>query len=354
MDAAFDMSLHSDAERLSVVPMEERRNELPQEDENNVVGMMLNLSGPLQLQEFGRYSSVFLHPTQDKAVSFHEDAMGYKMKYSVFPVNRRDGLNIVTPAISYSNGEVGKHPSIALVCTEDRRTHVVVTHRAHFSKTIYYKLGIETNDQIAWHQNNHPLTSGVKPKISASQNGTVAIIFEEAFSYNNIIRFHIGTLQRDGQEIRWKLYDREIPDFIGVEPNIAINNTTVVAICRTSFKTLQTKVGALRNDGSNIEWGATETLTATGINPSVAINTHGYIAEIHQTKFSRQLCRNCGWIRFRDKRISWMKESTFTTGEYPTVSINDNNYVFEMHKTNYGVKLFYSEGSLSVTLREDD
>ncbi len=139
----------------------------------------------------------------------------------------------------------------------------------------------------------------------------------------------------------------KILDFDGVEPDVAISDTTIVVICRTGLSTLQTKVGTIHSD-RQIHWGPTMPLSSTGINPTISINSKGYVVEIHQTKMFRSLIRNCGHI-LPDKTIAWKQASTYTQGEYPTVSINDDNFVFEMHKSNFGLKLFHSQGELRVT-----
>lgn len=189
--------------------------------------------------------------------------------------------------------------------------------------------------------------SGVKPKICASCNGTVAIVHEQSFSVNNL-QYHIGKLDVENRTIEGLEACHTVSYLIGVEPDVAISDNKLVLVCRSDFSTLKTLVGVVKANNS-VEWGRSATLSHRGINPSISINAYRYVMESHQTKTLRHVCRIHG--RVDGTTIAW-RESSFTTatsGEYPTISLADDGYVVEAHKTNLGVKLFRSQGRLTNT-----
>lgn len=228
----------------------------------------LILSAPINIQE-GRCSSVCLHPVQKLAVSVHEARLGENLYYSVFPVSNEAGGKILTPPIQ---NDAGKHPSVTFVHIEDGDTTIAIaTHRLRLTKDIFYRIGnVNMGKQmIEWHC-SVPMNKGVKPKISSSRNGTIVVIYEEAYSFDKI-QYRMGKVTLLVPTIDWEK-GQYILEFKGVEPDISISNTNIVVICRSGLTQLQTKVGILQPDNS-ILWGPTVPIQDTGVNPSISINS---------------------------------------------------------------------------------
>lgn len=266
----------------------------------------LPMNGSLEIEEDGRYCSVSLHSKKKLAMSIQEAPYGKEIFYSVFETA---GRKLSLRHNDYN--EQGKHPSAALVYDEQNdKTFAIAIHRSKYVKDIYIKTGSvdEKRKEIHW-GTAQLLDRGVKPKICASKNGTIAIVFEETYTFKGL-KYRVGTVTYNSQDqpptIDWKdaKGGLEIPKFKGVEPDIAITDTTAVVICRSDVSTLKTIVGAIRSD-KTIDWGQPQRLEGTpGINPAITINSHGYAVEIHQTKLFRGLTRNHGQI-FPSKTIDW-------------------------------------------------
>ena len=317
------------------------------EDQVQAVNMALLCNGPQDIFE-GRRSSVVVHPTKGLAVSVFDNAPGSKSFYSLFSVNKKaeDNPLILASRIEFGSG---KQPSVALVYEEESdTTYVIATRRCRFHKEFYYHIGTIDGLSIQWFYHTHIGSGGVKPRISASKNGTIALVCEVKYSPRQRLQYFIGNLDTSNNQprISWKKENILVPGFYGVEPDIAISDTMIVIIGRKNFYTLQTLVGKITGERLDISWGSPQELTSMGINPTISINSHGFIVEVHQTKVLRSLSRNHGKINTQGNTIDWKQASTYTQGEYPTVSLSDDNFVFEMHKTNFGTKLFYSQGKL--------
>ena len=302
----------------------------------------LMLTGPVCLNNLrGRRSSVCLHPTRELAVCIYEADQGgatRRLRYRVSSVGNRTSWS---EELLYGGG---KYPSVALACI-DTITIAIATHQSEVAKDCYCKIGIvdQENQIIKWQDTGK--FRGVRPKICASDIGTVIIIYEETYSYEKI-RYKIGKVNIQPQpKIIWNQdTNSRIPDLNGVEPDVAISKDTTVVMCRTGYNTLNVKVGKIHSN-DEIEWAATSPLPSHGINPAISTNSQGDVVELHQTKTLRRLCQTTGYI-LPSRTIHWRKTSIHTTGEYPTISLDESGFILEMHKTNIGTKLFQSQGLL--------
>ena len=306
--------------------------------------MKMALCFPIEIQKRGRCSSVCLHPTKNLAVSIHEAAVGEKLYYSVFTVKKSAGDSVIAEPIEFN---YGKHPSVAMVYSEkDDKTLVITTLRSKLKKDMFYQIGVldEAKKMIDW-QGTNPFNEGVKPKVCATNDGLVVIVSEEKLSVQQL-RYRTGNVTYAPPRLNLKSSSKRVPDLDGVEPDIAMSDTTIIIICRKGLYTLQTKLGTIRADG-DIDWAPAVPLTSAGINPTISINSKGYVVELHQTKTLRKLHQNHGQI-LPTRTVAWMQPSLHATGEYPTVSMNDDNFVFAIHKKSFGTKLYHSQCELTA------
>lgn len=305
-------------------------------------GMHLMLTFPTQW-ETGRYSSVSMKPFGGATVivSVHDVVFSRYLHYSVGIVNQHTGETEWGEVISY---DTGRHPSVSLM-HKDGELYVIETHCNHF-KSCYYLIGIVhiLRKRITWKPSRF-LCHGLKPKVSTKDDGTVMIVKEKSYSWSNIIQYHIGRLDTQDQQVVWNDKEAVITDFHGVEPDITVNRSNIVVMCRSTNRTtgLQFKKGTLYDDLA-VTWNNTSVFRSNGKNPSISLNSDGNIVEVHQKPITRQLSYCCG--RIMDNSILWGKIKTQGNGEYPTVSLSDDGYVYETHKTNFGIHLFHIQGEL--------
>lgn len=149
--------------------------------------------------------------------------------------------------------------------------------------------------------------------------------------------------------ITWNPIPKDDKDFLtGVEPDVSINcNGDVAIISRSVGREVRAKLGKVDGSGKKIIWADVSTeLTTTGINPTISLNKHGQIVEIHQNLF-KQLSISCGCIKQgnKGKAIDWDPgRKSIHYGEYPVIVLSDQGVVLEMHCTPVGFSLFYTQG----------
>ena len=307
----------------------------------------LMLSIPTKVIPFvGRYSSLSIHPTQDVALCVYDQDK--QLYYSVGAVNKTNGEIAWGAPQSY---DTGYYPSVDILCLEDS-LYAVETHATGFpSSRCCCRVGkIDmTQKTIDW-GNTKDCCSGQKPKICANDDGTVVVVYEGK---------HLlwgETLYHDIMKVNTEEKTLDVPtgrgceklDYEGVEPNITISEERVVLIYRSGVSELRSAIGELRRDQTRIEWNTTSgtVLPFVGKEPSIGLNTHGNLVEVHQTTLTpyRQLCYNYGHIA--DNAINWTLHDPHVVGEYPTIALADDGFTVEMHKTNFGSNLYQTHGHL--------
>lgn len=168
----------------------------------------------------------------------------------------------------------GKQPSVALIHVNDE-LYAFVVYRSQVVKSCFYRIGRVNKAQqsIEWVGEAVLLEQCyvVKPKICAACNGTVVIVHEGGFTFDDL-RYHIGRFNEQNETITGLSTCSRIPRFDGVEPAVSISNDVVVFVCRSMvFDTLRTRLGTVNADNA-IQWGEPSTLlNHSGKTPASAL-----------------------------------------------------------------------------------
>lgn len=289
------------------------------------------------------------HPNGDSnlkvVVSVQDAVHSPNLHYRIGIVNKESGKTEWGESIDYSTG---KHPSVSLLL-RDNVLSAVEIHRSDLLKSCYYRVG-EVNverKEIKWQMEySQFLCHGLWPKISANNSGTVMVIMEKRFT-RKAMNYCVGkvdfTNPNPSLSITWGGICF-LADFQGSQPDVAINTSNQVVVACSVENTLQFKVGTI-NEDHTIRWnGSTSTLASPGIRPSISLNVHGSIVEVHQRNHWRQLSYCYG--RVQSNEIIWGESQIHDNGEYPTISLSDDGYFYEMHKKSFGFRLFHVQGEL--------
>ena len=294
----------------------------------------------------GRRSDVAI--SENTTVRVFDSTFSWNLFYSVGEVSS----NTESPSIKWDEHQLygtGKHPSVALT-KKDGDLYVIVVHHSRFYKKCYYRLGRIVNKDIEW-IGDERIFSGVKPRVSATDEGKIVAVNEQSFTFN--MEYHIGKLASgsDGKpfihfEDPLSIDDSNGEKLQGVEPDITISENRVILIFRSGFHTymLQSYLGTLAEDGK-ITWHTLQVVPGIGISPCISLNSHNYLVESHQTKLGRLISCNHGDVNPDEKRVIWGKNESLaapTFGEYPAIALSNDGIVVESHKTNFGITLYQS------------
>ena len=289
----------------------------------------------------GKYSGVDLSNGQEKVVVCVRDAaIDSNLYYQVGVINQVSGETAWgDSSVKY---DTGQYPSVALMMMGDKLYAVEVHLSDHFNNC-YYKLGevITEGKSILWGP-TVSLGRGKNPKLAANDNGIVIAVKEMSWAFSDYLQLVIGKFNPNTMEIDWKP-DLTVPDFWGVEPDVAINLKKIVIACRSNGM-IRFKMGNIKDDLS-IGWvGASCELPQGGRSPSIALNSHDTIVEANQTWTLRMLSHCTGQVL--EDSILWGEIKVPDYGEYPCISLSDDGTYFEVHKTPLGNELFYRNGEL--------
>ncbi len=255
----------------------------------------------------------------------------------------------------------GHYPSVALIHIEgeaEQKYCVVETHKSQINKDCYYRVG-EVNKDLRTIDfgPDIKLYRGMNPKVCAQADGTVIIISETSYSYN--IQYSIGQVNVSAKTIEWHEKCKELDQLSGICPSVSVSNNNVVVACvRSSVLSLLWNsdlrfiVGNLQRSGQEIAiaWGASVN-RGVGANPSISVNSHGRVVEVHESGYARRLLYSIGECRGEQRKIVWENsccDREYALGRSPSISLADDEYVIESHLTNLGYQTFLSPGQLKV------
>ena len=134
-----------------------------------------------------------------------------------------------------------------------------------------------------------------------------------------------------------------------INPSVAINKHGVIMEVHqgTTGYSLSYRVGVRLHDNS-IEWGSSSNYDL-GKRPSVAINNNGYAVAVHQTQSLRKLMYQIGEVNAGSKTVTWHPSHEYDNGKSPSVAISDNGTVVDVHVTGNRRKkdnLYYRIGDM--------
>ena len=317
------------------------------------VATKLLLSGPSEFHE-GYCASIYIHPKKDCAVIIYSGGAYFNqtLSYAVGNVDKKGS------AITWGfPGQMsGDYPSIAIIERDDQFYVIEVHCSSGPPRKCFFRVGRvnEADRSIEWGQ-AISLGYGFKPKVCAKDDGTVIILKEKIAAYGLLYR--IGNVNIDNRNIDWPVGVEFLPfndNIYGVEPTIALCEGMVVIAIRTYRSTLKYWRASI-NDNKLSDLKELESLQEGGVNPSVSINSKGYIVESHEanTWFSNRIFRKVGKIR--DSQIDWSPESALahTLGKFSSISLAEDGHVLEVHKSDSEKKLLISQGMLRERGQDD-
>ena len=300
------------------------------------------LNGPRIQNLNGRYSSLDISISAGLAVSVIDNYGS--LSYSVGQYDRDH--NQITWGEKQRYGR-GRSPSVCLIY-EGETLYVVEVHCKYVASRLQYKTG-KVNPRsmtIEWDGISEFLAYGKKPKICATGNGTVVIIYESVLFFDLQYCVATTTIEEGIISLAWGRRERIARK--GVEPDISVCHDKLVAIFRRGklAQEISTIVGTLREN--IVTWHRGILRCGSGHNPSVSINAENNIVAFYQV-LGRRICHKSGQLVHDE--IVWCERSAsiFTLGEYPSVILTDANKIVEMHKANFGHSMYQSEGNVEVT-----
>ena len=284
----------------------------------------------------GKYSGVDL--SRKVVVCVCDVALDRGLYYQVGVINQVSEKTTWGDSTKY---DTGQYPSVALIMMGDK-LYAIETHFSDIFNSCYYTVGeVKTEDKSIQWGSNCRLGRGKNPKIAANDNGVVIAVKEMSWDFFDRFKLVIGTFDPSTKQIAWKP-ELTVPDFCGVEPDVAINLKKIVIACRNYGK-VRFKMGNIKDD-YRIGWVGASCDLQGGRSPSIALNSRDAIVEVHQSWTLRRLSNCTGQVL--EDSIQWGEVKVHDYGEYPCISLSDDGTYFEVHKTNFGTNLFYRNGEL--------
>jgi hypothetical protein len=87
-----------------------------------------------------------------------------------------------------------------------------------------------------------------------------------------------------------------------------------------------------------------------GLNPAVAVNTGGWVVEVHESPSGPVFMHDlwyCTGRRTADGRVEWLHRGKYDRGTTPAVAMNDSGLVVEVHKSGLYSTLYCRVGQLN-------
>ncbi len=132
----------------------------------------------------------------------------------------------------------------------------------------------------------------------------------------------------------------------GITPSVAMNDHgVIVEVHRGDGLTSKMwhQVG-VRGDGNTIEWGESVNYD-TGKGPRIALNNNGVIVEVHQSDILHHIWYRVGTVDAKAKSITWGQSQKYDNGTTPDIAINDRGAVIEVHHAGNS-DLWYHTGTV--------
>ena len=291
----------------------------------------------------GRRPCITILPEKNIAVLFIDCSVSRSLYYFIGHL-QADGETIDWgPGVPYTTGNC---PTAAVVSLEDS-IFVIEAHNTHFGmfrKQSHYnlwKMNVSTR-KMQGNCDGTTLSRGLKPRISANEEGWAVAISETSSS-----EYHIGKLevdQNNDPQIRWT---RQSNICFGKSPDVSFCGKKVVLVYRDTFS-IKTVVGELHEDQRQILWHSQtgQPTTLRGLSPSVSLNSNGMVVLCYQSVLFREVIAISGNVN-NQNIVSLNNESKTggeTNGEYPFVFLTDSSTVFLVYKKGFGTKLRLKTG----------
>ncbi|WP_020406289.1 hypothetical protein [Hahella ganghwensis] len=221
----------------------------------------------------------------------------------------------------------GIYPSIAT----NKSEFVIDVHQSQVTETLWYQVGELIGGYTDFGESRE-YDTGRYPSVALDNNGLVVEVHESDGLSNNMW-YHVGQLDQANKTINWggsKKYDT------GKFPRVAMNSAgTVVEVHESDgiSSNMWYHVGRVNAGNKTIEWGSSHNYD-TGQTPSVAINSHGVVVEVHQSEgLSTDLWYHVGRVNADSKTIEWGESQKYDSGSHPSIVLTDDYWVIEVHQS---------------------
>ena len=227
----------------------------------------------------------------------------------------------------------GKYPSLALIKKSDT-TYAIEVHCGSFTPDCYYNVFEVRHDTAPIKKvSNGRLGFGFRPKVAATDDGTVVVMYEANIGYG--IYYAIGSLKTGGPglDIFWRLRWQPFP-FNGKNLAVSICRDKILVVYKTNLYTLKSVMGTLKD--FNIEWDKDfHMLPFEGFCPAVSLNAKGNAILCYESFLSNL---TFAYGEMKENNMVWMEEAKAQNtikGNYPSIAITDDLLYFEVHKTGF-------------------
>ncbi|OZG72631.1 hypothetical protein BTA51_13965 [Hahella sp. CCB-MM4] len=236
----------------------------------------------------------------------------------------------------------GIYPSIATNTSQI----VIDVHQSQASETLWYQVGSLEGGYTAFGESRQ-YDTGRYPCITLNNKGVIVEV-HESDGFSNNMWYHVGVVNSDNMSISWggsQKYDT------GKFPRVAMNSSGIVVEVHEAdgiSSNLWYHVGKVNPDNKSVEWGGSRQYD-TGQTPSVAINSHGVLVEVHQSDgLSTNLWYHVGTVNQDNKTIEWGESYQYDSGSHPSVVLTDDFWVIEIHQSQTFNTLWKRIGRLNL------
>ncbi|MDO7877689.1 hypothetical protein Q5H93_23335 [Hymenobacter sp. ASUV-10] len=242
---------------------------------------------------------------------------------------------------SFQKYDTGILPKIAI-----SGSTVVEVHQSQNLQDIYYHVG--QLDDTTW--NYGPSTQyddGITPGVALNASGTVVEVHQSNGGSSNLW-CHVGPVNTSSKSISFgksQQYDK------GTTPSVALNDHGVVVEIHQSngaSTSLWYNVGQVDTSKKEIDFGKSWE-HVNGVTPIVALNNNGLVVEVHQSNGpSFNLWYTVGQVNTSDKSISFGESQPYDTGTRPAITLTDDGRVIEVHRSQTFDTLWRRTGTVNA------
>ena len=239
--------------------------------------------------------------------------------------------------------DTGKDPSVALSYDDSSGAVTVVeVHKSENDNTLWWYLGtIPSGSKLITKLDHASYTTGCEPSVAMSGDGTVVEVHKSENA--DTLWYSIGKI--DGQTLSGlgkvtQEYDT------GIRPAVALmDDKTVIEVHQSeNYNTLYYRLGTIAPDGVTINWWMTDSIEydASGQNPSVAVYGDGTLVESDDD--GTYLYYRIGKVDKTNMVIDWAEKDSDENGVNAAVALNSKGWLVQLHKSENDNDLYSRAG----------
>lgn len=229
----------------------------------------------------------------------------------------------------------GAYPRVSI----NNDNSVVEVRKGQYLDRCYYRVGkVDTSTKKVIWESSIFLNAGLRPDVALNNSNTIVVLFQDN-AFIKRLSYRVGELSRVKNEVTWTRKKQGV-GVIAELFSFDINDSGMAVL---SFQIplknhIHYRVGAVNTSRGVIEWCRTVHVSV-GFTPNVSINNHNQVLQIHQSLMKRHLVSNVGTARWTDdfKGVDWSSERNslnhhYGKGVYPSVALNNHGKVVEVHE----------------------